>query len=182
MTTGSYCNNAIKRISTRGWTCKPKNTNNPPSICVKSLGLTSTFTISGQTLKNLWLKGGKLYKLKHEEECGEFCAWTQVVYVSTLAVNKWDNMQQKLSVRKLNTKYISAQQMPNDDLHAVFTVWCGNGLGRNIQRELNLPLKLPQKRCNVVQYLNNSELWTTEMEANLFPFCLNITFHLIRLS
>lgn len=40
--------------------------------------------------------------------------------VSMLAANKWVNMQQTFSVRKLNTKYISAQQMPNDDLHAVF--------------------------------------------------------------
>lgn len=78
MTTGSYFDNAVKKINLR-LNLRAKNTNNPPTICVKSLRLTSTFTISGQTFKNLWLKGGKLYKLKHEEECGKFRAWTPVM-------------------------------------------------------------------------------------------------------
>lgn len=44
--------------------------------------------------------------------------------VSMLAENKWLNIQQKFSVRKLNTKYSSAQQMLNDELNAFYgLIW-----------------------------------------------------------
>lgn len=41
-----------------------------------------------------------------------------------LAANKWLNVQQKFRVRKLNTKYISAQQMLNDEFNALYgLIW-----------------------------------------------------------
>lgn len=41
-----------------------------------------------------------------------------------LAANKWLNVQQKFRVRKRNTKYISAQQMLNGELKALYgLIW-----------------------------------------------------------
>lgn len=45
-------------------------------------------------------------------------------FASMLAANKWLNVQQKFRVRKLNTKYISAQHMLNDELNALYSlIW-----------------------------------------------------------
>jgi len=144
---------------------KPKNNHNPPSIGVKSLHLTSTFTISGETFK--------IYDLR-EENCttswnprknvASFAHGHRWCCVSMLAENKWLNIQRKFNVRKLNTKCSSAQQMLNDELNP-FYVWYGNGLVRNIlctwsfystiiikmfKGETKLSLKAPQQQCGVV--------------------------------